>query len=150
MKIYNATLHFEFVRECESVKCDSPSKIADYMADAYAQNPTQESLWVICLDQKNQPKGRTMVTLGTANASLIHPREVFKPAILCGATSIIVSHNHPSGDPSPSGADIAATRKLREAAIILDIALLDHVIVGDKSSDPCGKGHYSFREAGLV
>jgi DNA repair protein RadC len=82
---------------------------------------------------------------------LVHPREVFKPAILASAASVVVSHNHPSsGDPHPSSADLQVTRQLREAAQVLGIDLLDHVVVGTKEGDPAGKGYYSFREAGLL
>ena len=75
--------------------------------------------------------------------------ETFKAAKIDGAVTIVVSHNHPSGDPAPSSADLAVTRALREASRILGIALLDHVIVRDKRADPAGVRHYSFRQAGL-
>lgn len=125
-----------------------------YLRDsgAFAEHPEQESFIVIPLNRKNRPiKGAWIrVTLGTANASLVHPREVFRPAILAGASALIVAHNHPSGDPSPSTADMRATLKLREAANILGIDLLDHVICGDPSDDPSAKGYYSFSEAGML
>jgi DNA repair protein RadC len=70
--------------------------------------------------------------------------------VLGGAAAIICVHNHPSGDPAPSAADLHVTRQLREAAKTLDIPLLDHVIIGDVPSDPAGRGHFSFREAGLL
>lgn len=72
---------------------NTPDKIADYMRDAYAKIPLQESFWVICLDRKNKPISRTMISLGTLTSTLAHPREVFKIAILASAASIIVSHN---------------------------------------------------------
>ena len=150
MKIYNLSLHYEFVREDPSERVDSPERIAAYMQEAFAINPEQESLWVIILDRKTQPKGRIMVTLGTATGSLVHPREVFRPAILGSACAIVVCHNHPSGDPAPSAADMQVTRRLREAAIAIDIDLLDHVICGNKTGDPAGRGYYSFREAGTL
>jgi DNA repair protein RadC len=77
-------------------------------------------------------------------------REVFRGAILAGAAAMVVSHNHPSGDPAPSSADIKITRQLCEAAKILDIQLLDHVIVGNKEADAQGQGWYSCRDAGLL
>jgi DNA repair protein RadC len=76
--------------------------------------------------------------------------QLFRPAIIAAAAAVIVSHNHPSGDPAPSAADVTVTRTLRDAARILDIDLLDHVIVGDKAADPTGRGYYSFREAGVI
>jgi DNA repair protein RadC len=90
------------------------------------------------------------VTSGTATASLAHPREVYREAIQQGATAVVCVHNHPSGDPAPSAADIQVTRQLREAARTVDIELLDHVIVGTTAADPQGRGYYSFREAGLI
>jgi len=110
----------------------------------------QEGFYVILLDRKNHPLGRVLVTLGTLTSSLVHPREVFRPAILASAASVILAHNHPSGDPTPSSADIQVTRQLREASRAVDIEILDHVIVGSQESDPAKVGHYSFRNAGLL
>jgi DNA repair protein RadC len=81
---------------------------------------------------------------------LVHPREAFRAAIQNGATAIVCAHNHPSGDPAPSSADIQVTRRLREAAVAIDIELIDHVVVGEKAADPANRGFYSFREAGLL
>lgn len=78
------------------------------------------------------------------------PREMFRRAILPGATGLIVSHNHPSGDPAPSSADVQVTRLLREAAKVIDIEFLDHVIVGHLKGDPLHVGHYSYRASGLL
>ena len=80
----------------------------------------------------------------------MHPREVFRAAIETSASAVVCVHNHPSGDPSPSAADVRVTRTLREAAQTVDIALLDHVIVGDAAHDPTGLGYYSFRDAGVL
>jgi DNA repair protein RadC len=82
--------------------------------------------------------------------TLVSPREVFRGVIIAGAVALVAAHNHPSGDPSPSAADIQVTRRLREAANTLEIDLLDHVICGDAKADPRGVGHFSFREAGLL
>lgn len=109
-----------------------------------------EKFWALCLNRKNRLLKRIEVTSGTATNSLVHPREVFRDAIREGAAALICVHNHPSGDPSPSTADIQVTRQLREAAKVICIDLLDHVIVGQKSADPAGLGHYSFRSAGLI
>lgn len=109
----------------------------------------QESFWVICLNRKNHPLGRSMVTLGSATNSIANPPEIFRVAILAGATAIIVAHNHPSGDPGPSAADIKVTRTLKECGKLMNIELVDHVICGDPKSDPNGTGYYSFQEAGL-
>lgn len=109
-----------------------------------------EKFWVLCLNRKNRVLKQVEVTSGTATSSLAHPREVFREAIRHGATGVICAHNHPSGDPSPSAADIQLTRQLREAAAAVDIPLLDHVIIGSRGADPLGRGYYSFREAGLL
>ncbi len=109
-----------------------------------------EKFWVLCLNRKNRLLKQVEVTSGTATNSLAHPREVFREAIRRGATAIICVHNHPSGDPAPSAADIQVTRQLREAAKTVEIELTDHVIVGRAMADPRGLGFYSFREAGVL
>ncbi len=111
---------------------------------------TVEKFWVLCLNRKNRLLRRVEVSSGTAGSTLVHPREVFREAIRASASAVICAHNHPSGDPSPSAADIRVTRQLREAATAVEIELLDHVIVGTPAADPAGLGHYSFRAAGLL
>lgn len=123
--------------------------VAEYLAGA-AQGLPVEKFWVLCLNRKNRLIKCLEITSGTATAALAHPREVFRAGIKHGATAMICAHNHPSGDPAPSRADIQITRQLREAAKTVDIDLLDHVIVGRVSLDPTGRGYYSFREAGLI
>lgn len=109
-----------------------------------------EKFWVLCLNRKNRLKKLVEITSGTATSSLAHPREVFRAAIREGATAVICVHNHPSGDPAPSAADVQVTRQLRDAAKAVDIDLLDHVIVGRAGADPQGRGFWSFREAGVI
>jgi DNA repair protein RadC len=109
-----------------------------------------EKFWVLCLNRRNRLRKTVEVTSGTATAALAHPREVFRSAIREAAAAVVCAHNHPSGDPSPSAADIQLTRQLREAAAAVDIPLLDHVIIGRRGADPLGRGYYSFREAGLL
>ncbi len=150
MKVYEARLTFNLVREGESVVLNTTEKFVEYIRDAYDANPCQESFWVICLNRKLRPIGRTMTSLGTLTATLVHPREVFRIAILASASAIIVSHNHPTGDPAPSQADLQVTRQLRESAKALDIEFLDHVIIGNREDDPAGLGYYSFRASGLI
>ncbi len=149
MKVYEASLQYSLVSEGLTQPLDAPEKVHRYMQDAFERNPMQESFWIICLNRKNHPIGRTMVTLGTATNSLVNPPEIFRIAILAGATAMIVAHNHPSGDPSPSAADIKVTRTLKECGTLMNIELLDHVVCGDPSSDPRGSGYYSFNESGL-
>ena len=109
-----------------------------------------EKFWVLCLNRKNRLLRQVEITSGTATSSLAHPREVFRAAIRHGATAVVCVHNHPSGDPAPSAADVQVTRQLRDAAKAVDIDLLDHVIVGRTAADPLGRGFYSFRESGVL
>jgi len=90
----------------------------------------QEHFYVILLDNKNAVLSIELVSLGTINASLVHPRDVFRRAIKDGASTIILSHNHPSGNLEPSAEDVEITRRLREAGAVVGIEILDHVIVG--------------------
>jgi DNA repair protein RadC len=148
MRVYEAKMVYSLISLGEEVQLDRPAKIAEYLRSAFDENPMQEAFYCIYLDRKNHPLGRHLITLGTATGTLVSPREVFRGAILANAVGLCVAHNHPSGDPAPSSADVQVTRALREAAKILQIELLDHVIVGDPKSDPQGRGFFSFREAG--
>jgi DNA repair protein RadC len=150
MRVYEAKLIYNLIALGEETKLDRPEKAVDYLRSAFEENPVQEAFYVVFLNRKNAPLGRLMVSLGTATSTLAAPREVFRGAILAGATAIICAHNHPSGDPAPSAADVQITRQLRDCSRIIDIDLLDHVIVGDKAADPQGRGFYSFREAGVI
>ena len=150
MRIYEASIAYSLVTLGDVSPVNTPSTIVEYLRDAYEKTPLQESFWVICLDRKNKPISRTMISLGSLTSTVVHPREVFKVAILASAAAIVVSHNHPSGDPAPSSADVQVTRQLREAAKFMGIDLLDHVIVGHPTDDPQHRDYYSFREAGMV
>ncbi|MGE5654734.1 MAG: RadC family protein [Bacillota bacterium] len=104
---------------------------------------TQEHFVVLSLDSKNQLVGKDDTFTGTLNSSLVHPREVFNRAVRRSAASVVVVHNHPSGDPQPSREDNEVTRRLSEAGKLLGIELLDHIIIGD--------GRYvSLRERGVL
>lgn len=150
MKVYEGHVIYEPIRDGFDEALSAPEDVSHYLTDAFNTYPLQEQFYVIPLNRKNYPLGRFMVTLGTATSALVHPREVFRPAILSGASSVVVAHNHPSGDPSPSRADISITRKLNEASRILDIGLTDHIVMGSKKVDPKNLGYYSFAEAGLI
>lgn len=128
---------------------DRPERIFAYLKPD-STGLDVEKFWVLCLNRRNRLLKRVELSSGTAHATLAHPREVFRVAVRAGASAIICAHNHPSGDPTPSGADLQITRLLRDAARTLDIPLLDHLIVGDPPADPVGKGYYSFREAGVM
>lgn len=103
----------------------------------------QEHFKVLLLDSKNYVLKVLTVTVGTLNSSLVHPREVFRPAITQAAASIILAHNHPSGDPTPSSEDLQVTRQLVEAGRILGIEVLDHIIIG-------GTDYVSLKERRLM
>ncbi len=150
MRVYEAKIVYSLVSLGEDVRLDVPRKVADYLRSAFEENPVQEAFYAVYLDRKNHPIGRHLISLGTATGTLVSPREVFRGAILAGAVAMVVAHNHPSGDPAPSQADIHVTRKLCEAAKVIDIELLDHVVCGDAKADPLTKGYFSFREAGYL
>jgi DNA repair protein RadC len=108
----------------------------------YAEREVGESFWILCLDAQHRVAPRRHHAWHL-NASLVHPREVFQAAILAGAAAVILVHNHPSGDPSPSSADRDVTAQLVAAGRLLDVPVHDHVIVG------CGR-YTSFAESGLL
>jgi DNA repair protein RadC len=126
----------------------SPREIADYCADL--QTASQEQMVILTFNIKHRLIDRHLVSLGTLNSSLVHPREVFRPAILDCAASIVMVHNHPSGDPSPSANDVTITRKIKEAGKVLEIEVSDSVIIGRKHPDFPHEGFASMRDMGLM
>jgi DNA repair protein RadC len=86
---------------------------------------------ILCLNTKNKIAGAHVISQGSLSSSIVHPREIFKAAILNNAASILLLHNHPSGDPTPSREDIETTKRVKEAGAILGIKVLDHIVVGD-------------------
>lgn len=103
----------------------------------------REHFVVVCLDTKNQPTAINVCHMGSLNASIVHPREVLKVAILSNSASILLAHNHPSTDPSPSKEDIEVTKRLLEACEIIGIEILDHLIIG-------GQNYISLKEKGYI
>ena len=103
----------------------------------------QEAFYMVALDSQSQVRVVHEVTRGILNSSLVHPREVFRAAILAGAAGIIMVHNHPSGDPTPSADDRAVTRQIVDAGRLLDVPCYDHLILA-------GERYVSFAEAGLL
>jgi DNA repair protein RadC len=108
----------------------------------------RESLRVVLLNAKQLLIKVAIVSQGSVNESIAHPREIFKPVITHSAHSFIMVHNHPSGDPSPSEADLRLTRRINEASRILLINLLDHVIIGAPA--PSRSSYFSFKEGGVI
>ena len=125
---------------------DTPSRIAALLADT-AAGWNAERMVVLLLNTRCRLIRMETVTEGLIDQVLVHPREVFRPAIAAGAHSIVLVHNHPSGDPSPSEADIRITREILKAGVLLRIDVLDHVILG-RPSDVWIKGYSSLRELG--
>lgn len=107
------------------------------------QEEAQEVFGILILDTKNKIVAVHEISRGTLNASMVHPREVFKPAVLHNAAAIICFHNHPSGEPKPSKEDIETTNRLVEAGKIMGIEVLDHIIVGDDK-------YTSLKEMGVI
>lgn len=109
----------------------------------FLEDSDREKLLVVCLDTKNQPINICTVSVGTLNSSLVHPREVFKTAILSNSNQIMLAHNHPSGISAPSNEDKAMTSRIKDAGVILGIELIDHIIIGSNE-------YFSFKENKLM
>ena len=145
MNYVTALVQLPLVRESSKEKICSPGDVARVCADI--ADLAQETFHVLMLNGKNCLINRHMVTIGLADASLVHPREVYRPAIELGAVTVVLIHNHPSGEIDPSAEDIRITKQLVEAGKILGIAVQDHVIIGKATAS--SKGFHSMRESGL-
>ena len=113
-----------------NISLTSPDSVANYLFEHFRDSYREEFL-ILILDTKNKIKASKTVSIGSINQTLVHPREVFRFAITNNANSIILSHNHPSGDPSPSHEDILITKRLQEAGKLIGIKVLDHIIIGN-------------------
>lgn len=129
-------------RAAKCLSFTEPASIADYYMEEY-RHREQEHLLLLLLDNKSNLLGEKELFTGTVNASLVSPREIYLEALKFHAVGIILLHNHPSGDPTPSDADRRITRKVWEAGSLLDIPLLDHIVIGDRK-------YVSFREEGYI
>ena len=130
---------------------ETPELVVEYLrqqiANSIRYNPDTENLMLVALSVRRKPIGFEVITNGTLDTMLVHAREVFKPAIVLNAAAIIIAHNHPSGDPTPSEADIKVTRDLIRAGQLLKIELLDHIVLGRATPDR-PKDYCSLRELG--
>jgi len=130
---------------------DNPERIVQYLlpmlAQSIAYRPDTENLIVVHLSTRRKPIGFEVISNGTLDTLLVHPREVFKSAIVANSAAIVLAHNHPSGDPTPSDADVKVTRDLIRAGQLLKIEVLDHLILG-RATTAQPKGHSSLRELG--
>jgi DNA repair protein RadC len=139
---------FELARRLETFgtstrfKINSPEDVYRRLYPTMRESK-KEHFVELCLDTKNQIIREDTISIGSLNANVVHPREVFRTALMESAAHIIVAHNHPSGDPTPSREDIEITKKLVETGTIMGIDVLDHVIIGD-----CR--HFSMKEAGHI
>ena len=122
------------------IRYTNPTQIFDTFS--FLQDETKEYFIALHLDGKNRILCCDICSIGSLNQSIVHPREVFKTALLSSAAAIILLHNHPSGDPTPSSEDLEVTRRLREAGDLLGIKVLDHIIIGST--------YYSFVERGVI
>lgn len=144
---YIPVYHVELVRD-RSIKVEprpsihNPDDVVTILQDELLKSD-REKLVCLFLNTKNVIIGMDIVSIGSLTASIAHPREIFKAAILKNAASIILSHGHPSGDPTPSREDIQMTERVSKAGEILGIKLLDHIIIGEH-------GNYSFSNAGRL
>jgi DNA repair protein RadC len=108
----------------------------------------REQFIVLCVDSKNRPIGVNIVSIGSLAATIVHPREVFKAAILLNASGIFLAHNHPSGECNPSQEDKELTARLKLGADLLGIRLIDHIILGEDAGG--GLNYYSFADEGQL
>src|SRR3990167_3105697 len=125
----------------QSVLLLSPQDVWDQLKDI--RDNKKEHFVIFFLDARNQEIKREIISVGSLNANLVHPREVFEPAVRHLAAHVIIAHNHPAGDPEPSEEDLATTKQLTEAGVILGIEVIDHIIV-TKSS------YFSFKDGNLI
>ena len=122
----------------------SPAPVTELLNSVASLNVMgEEHCYMLGLNNKGKLIGLFFISKGTVNMTCLNPREVFMRALLVGATSIVLCHNHPSGDPEPSRQDKEMTKKFKEAGELLGIPLIDHIIIG-------GRGYYSFMENGLL
>ena len=131
---------------------DTPEALVRFWHEIIAaqpeHEPDKECVVVVMMNARLRPYAWHRVSLGTVNESTAHPREIFRPVIAVGAYGFALMHNHPSGDPKPSRADETLTRRIHEAANLMQIRFLDHVVVGEPA--PGRDAHFSFREAGIL
>jgi DNA repair protein RadC len=126
----------------ERIQITSPRVLAEMLLPQYGSRAV-EQFGVVLLDTKHRVLRTTVVTVGTIDASIVHPREIFREAASAGAAAIVLFHNHPSGDPEPSHDDVTLTRRLVAAGMLMGIDVVDHVILADA-------GYCSLREKGLL
>ncbi|PIP62281.1 hypothetical protein COW98_04925 [Candidatus Roizmanbacteria bacterium CG22_combo_CG10-13_8_21_14_all_35_9] len=129
LKFFQAlSTHYAKEKLPKKITFDSPQVVANFLQEKIGREK-KEHFYILALDSRNNLIKMNNVSTGTLDASLVHPREVFKEAIQSSAAQVIIAHNHPSGDPEPSEGDLVITNRLVEAGKILEIAVVDHIIV---------------------
>lgn len=126
----------------KTLQMTDPATVADYYMERL-RHFEREKVLLLMTDNRNRLIAEHILSEGTVNASLISPREVFLTALRCGAVYIMLLHNHPAGDPAPGRQDIAVTERIKKAAELIEIPLIDHIIIGDKK-------YFSFKEMGYL
>lgn len=145
---YVSVVKMQLVKESRvlfDAKVSSPAVVAK-MIKQMTDGSDRELVYVISVDSKNKPIATELVSMGGVNSSIIDVGNIFKHALLSNAAGVIIAHNHPSGDVTPSVEDIRVTKRIEEAGKLLNLPLLDHVIVGDMETDV----YYSFLENGRL
>lgn len=128
-------------------RLNTPEAAQAYAALVLPDNDAREHFIVIALNTRHGVLAHKTISIGTVDASLVHPREVFAFAVMAGASSIVLAHTHPSGDPTPSNTDLDLTKRMVAAGTLMGVAVLDHVIVGNSYGDSLAKRTYSMRGA---
>ncbi len=129
LKFFQAlSTHYAKEKLSKKIALDSPQVVATFLQEKIGREK-KEHFFILSLDSRNNLVKMNNVSTGTLDASLVHPREVFKEAIQASAAKVIIAHNHPSGDPEPSEGDLVITNRLVEAGKILEIAVVDHIII---------------------
>lgn len=152
-------VRMQLIRECDLTPSRKPPKSTSkryherdpistarsvaHLLNEYLDVADREQFVVVCIDAKLVPICITTVHIGTLTSSIVAARDVFKAALLANASSIIIAHNHPSGDPTPSPEDMQVTQKLKELGEALDVPVLDHIVIGHER-------YFSFSEKGML
>lgn len=134
-------LKLMYIKEAQGEQVTSSMAVKEMLREE--SRADRECFWVLHLNTKNKIIEKELVSMGSLNASLIHPREVFRKAVVNNSSRLILAHNHPGGDPSPSQEDDIITKRLKSAGTILGIEVLDHIVLGNDS-------YYSYADKGRL
>ncbi|WP_026651180.1 RadC family protein [Butyrivibrio proteoclasticus] len=125
-----------------TLECNNSASVADYFMERL-RHEEKEKFILLCLNNKLKLISEVLLSIGTINSASVSPRDIFIHALKCGASNLIIVHNHPGGDPSPSSADISITNRITRSGQMLDVILRDHIIIGDQS-------YCSLKDRGLL